>query len=79
MGERALAFLDALDFPLSRKVEDTPGEIRAHGDDRGTGDAQRRRVARRGAREDSILERLSRARPLVGRVAPVLASALMRL
>ena len=27
MGERALAFVNALDFPLARAVEDTPGEI----------------------------------------------------
>ena len=27
MGERALAFVNALDFPLSRELEDTPGEV----------------------------------------------------
>ncbi len=27
MGERALAFVNALAFPLSRELEDTPGEI----------------------------------------------------
>jgi uracil-DNA glycosylase len=27
MGKRALAFVNALDFPLSSEVEDTPGEI----------------------------------------------------
>src|SRR5581483_11371243 len=44
-----------------------------HADDPGAGRARRRRVARRAAREDRVLERLQGGRLLVGRAAAVLA------
>ena len=72
MGEEALGFLNGLDFPLARPLEPLEGELQALYRYRGGADhARHRRLARRAAREDPLLERVQDARPLVGR-APAL-------
>ena len=75
MGDETVAFLAALEFPLSRAARcGTRGRASAvHADDRGARHARHRRVARRAVGEDELLERLQDARHVVGRAPAVLS------
>ena len=67
MGERALAFLNALEFPLvGARAGSARRAAALHADGPGARDPGHRRLARRSAREDTLLERVQGARPLVG-------------
>ena len=67
MGDDALAFLNDLEFPLAQPVEaDARRAAALHADDRGARRPRHRRVARRAAGEDRVLERVQGARLLVG-------------
>ena len=71
MGEDALGFLNALDFPLVRGARGGDGHNPGVDADRpGAPRPRHRRLARRAAREDTILERIQSSRPLVGRLPP---------
>ena len=75
MGERAVEFVNDLRVPALR-ADRRDADRRApalHAHDRGARHAGHRRVARRRAREDAVLERLQGARPLVGGAASVLS------
>ena len=73
MGEQALAFLNALEFPLSEAVEDRPGELQRYTPTvAGARDAGHRRLPRRATSEDALLERVQSTRPLVGRASALL-------
>ena len=75
MGEDALAFLNDLEFPLSQPVEPTIGELQQFTPTiAGARRPRHRHVARRGAGEDCVLERLQGARLLVGGAASLLRS-----
>ena len=74
MGEDALGFLNGLAFPLAQEVDATHGRAPAlHADDRRARLPRHRRVARRAAGEDRVLERVQARRRLVGRAAAVLS------
>ena len=76
MGDDALEFLNGIGFPLSPPVESYAGRAAAlHADDRGARRPRHRPVARRGTREDRVLERLQGRRALVGRFAALLGAA----
>ena len=74
MGEAALAFLNAIEFPLADQLEPTLGELQ-----RFTPTIQALYVPDidesldEAAREDALLERLQGAGPVVGRAAAVLS------
>ncbi len=74
MGERATSFLNELRFPAVGRDRPCRRGIPAalHSHDRRTRRSRHRRVARRAAREDRVLERVQGARPVVGGAAPVL-------
>ena len=78
MGEPALAFLNSLDVP-ARATARVNGRRAAavHADDPGARRARHRRVARRAAGEDGVLERVQAARRVVGRAAAVLDAGLV--
>ena len=69
MGDETVAFVNALDFPLSSALdpESTGRAPGAHADHRRARDAGHRRVARRAGRQDPLLERVQGARCLVVR------------
>ena len=78
MGADALAFLNALEFPLARPLErDRRASCSSFTP---TIEAlvvpRHRRLARRATGEDRLLERLQAARPLVGRASALLSRAL---
>ena len=76
MGEPAVAFLNAARFPLARELEPVEGRAPGvHADDSGARHARHRRVARRAAGEDGVLERLQGARRVVEPDASVLSTA----
>ena len=71
MGEHALEFLNEIEFPLSDPLAlDARRAPAVHADDRGARHARHRRVPRRAAREDGVLERLQAARRRGGRSFP---------
>ena len=73
MGDEALATLNELALPLARTVEDRPGAVQALTPvDRRARGARHRRRARRGGRQARLLDRLPRARRVVGAVPAVL-------
>ncbi len=76
MGERSVAFVDDVAFPLSDRLDASTSGVdpALHADDPGTRHAGHRRGARRDAVEDRFLERLQGARPLVGGAASLLSS-----
>ena len=62
MGEAALEFLNAIEFPLADAARaDARRAAALHAHDPGALRARHRRVARRGAREDEVLERVQGA------------------
>ena len=74
MGERALATLNDLELPLSRRLEPRLGrDPAAHALDRRAVRAGHRRRARRAAREAGVLARVPPARRVVRAAAAVLA------
>ena len=73
MGERALAFLNALEFPLSDPLDAARARAAAlHGHDRGARHARHRRRTRRAGGEEGVLGRVQGGRRLVGRAPAVL-------